>query len=149
MNQFMEHIKNTGGANCPCCGQFAKIYKRRLYASIAFGIVMLHRLSRHNFGSYHHIGKIMNGYGKTGGGDFAKAKYWGLIEHKENTDDEKRCSGMWRLTEKGRAFAECSLKVPAYCAVYNGEALGFEGEAINVRQALQSKFNYVELMQEK
>ena len=152
---FMKKIKNTGGLNCPCCGQFAKVYKRKLNSEMAFGLISLHGLAMQEAGKYErysryfHVAAIMDGYGsKLVGGDFAKAAYWGLIEPMANEDGAKRTSGMWRLTGKGVAFARGFCAMPSHVFVYDGEPQGFSIELVKIRQALHSRFDYAELMAE-
>ena len=175
---FMEKIKRTGGLDCPCCGQFAKIYKRKLNSEMAFGLIRLHYLAcckpidtakpasdsafgsvptagyhgkySANYSVYWHVSEIMRGYGsKMVGGDFAKAAHWGLIEPMANEDETKRTAGMWRLTGKGVAFARGFCAMPSHVFVYDGEPQGFSIELVKIRQALHSRFDYAELMADK
>ena len=89
----------------------------------------------------------MRGYGnKTGGGDFAKAAYWELIESTANEDDSKRTSGMWRLTGKGRMFVRGAITVQSHAFIYNGKTQGFSETRTGIRQALHQRFDYNELM---
>ena len=47
-------------------------------------------------------------------GDYAKLRYWDLIEPKPGTSDRGgRTNGFWRLTNKGRAFVNGEIAVPA------------------------------------
>ena len=147
----MKKVRKTGGTDCPCCGQFAKEYRRKLNSEIAYGLVRLHRLTMLSSETGFHVSAIMNGYGsKTGGGDFAKAALWGLIEPVSNTDETKRTSGMWRLTYTGVCFVRGEMQVPSHVFIYDGKVQGFDTEAnVSIRQALHSRFNYAELMADK
>lgn len=51
------------------------------------------------------------------GGDFAKLRYWGLIEEWPGH------RGWWRVTDYGRAFVAGRVHPPTYAAVRNGECL--------------------------
>jgi len=127
------------GVECPCCGQFAKEYKRKLNSAMALYLIRLYKLTE----GYHHISEID---GANRGGDFAKMKYYGFIEEEINEDTSKRTSGVWKITPEGRAFALNESTVTSHFRVYNGELLGFTGEQINIIEALGQHFNYEELM---
>ena len=151
--RFMRKVERSGGKHCPCCGQFAKIYKRGLGATQAFGLISLFNLSfdRHfnevNSLQFFHTSEIMANYGcRTQGGDFVKAAYWGLIEEMFNNDERKKNSGMWRLTNRGVAFVKGVIELPAFAFVYDGKVQGFTTETVNIRKALHKRFDYAELM---
>lgn len=148
---FMEKVKETGGTGCPICGQYAKIYRRRLNSTMARGLIALYKMEKPDaHQSFHHIGDIMGAIGaRTQGGDFAKAAYWELIESTANEDETKRTSGMWRLTPKGRMFVRGAITVPSHAFIYNGKTQGFSETRTGIRQALHSRFNYAELMADK
>lgn len=132
------------GTACPCCGQLVKLYKRNIYAVMAADLIRLYHLDQ---SKYHHIGKFSN-KNRSGGGDFAKLVYWGLVEEepKPADDKKKRTSGMWRITEAGKSFAERRLRVPKYAQVYNGKLLGLTGDRVMIDDALGDKFDYDKLM---
>ena len=145
---FRNVVVAKGGVNCPLCGQFAKVYKRKLNSSMAYGMIKLNRFSEQigNYDRFHHVGGIMQGFSKTQGGDFAKAAYFGLIEPMKNEDDSKRCSGMWRLTTKGISFVKGMTEVPSHVFVYNGKVEGVTVDLVGIKDALHKRFNYAELM---
>lgn len=148
--EFMKEVKRSGGKHCPCCEQFAKIYKRKLNSEIAYGLIQLHRMTvaaeEVSTDAYAHVSQIMKGYGLSGGGDFAKAEMWGLIYPMENRSTHKRTSGMWKITPKGSAFVVGVIKVPSHVIVYNKKKQGFSDDEITIREALHKRFNYIELM---
>lgn len=135
---FMHDIKETGGTNCPCCGQYAKVYKRKLNSAAAIGLIRLYKLGK----GYHHVSKL----GISGsGGSFALLRHWGLIEAKENEDDGKRCSGLWRITKSGIDFVTDMTFAHEYVILYNNNIIDYDGE-IGIKRALGNKFDYYELM---
>jgi len=145
---FMREVERTGGTHCPCCGQFAKIYRRRLNCQAAFGMVRLAAMgSAESFNTYQHVSKIMSGYGgRTGGGDFAKAALWNLIEQMPNDAPERHTSGKWRLTQEGILFATNQIRIREYVNIYNGEVLNYSGGYVGIKDALHAQFNYAELL---
>ncbi len=130
------------GVLCPCCGQMVKLYKRKMYATMIRDLIALYHL-RHDM--FHHVTDFCSK--KAGGGDFAKLRYWGLVE--ESTipgKPHKRKAGFWKITEIGIAFVEGRAFRPQYVLVYNQHARFYEGDNVNVEQALGEDFNYQELM---
>ena len=71
---------------------------------------------------------------------------WGLAISKDNEDETKKNSGFWKPTSRGIEFAKGKLTVPAVVVVFANMGQGFEGEQIDVRQALGESFDYGELM---
>ena len=127
------------GVECPCCGQLAKIYRRKLYSSMAYALIIIYNAKR----DWLHVPSLLNGKGSVArGGDFAKLVYWGLIE------PNPKEKGYYRITQKGINFAECRIAVPAAIFVFDGEPLSAdEEEMITINDALGERFSYEELME--
>ena len=139
------------GVKCPCCEQFAKVYKRKITSIMVRGLIVLYRYDIKNQNKFMHkdeIGKYLNDKVKFGGGDFAKLSYWGMIEGRDKEDGQKgKTSGYWRITSEGRDFIEGKSPVPKHKYVYDSKVLPREsGEYVTVREALSEKFDYAELM---
>jgi hypothetical protein len=138
------------GADCPCCGRFGKVYKRKIHSGMAAILVLMYRFQERGFT---HVLTLVSATSSPavaaaiGGGDYSKLRYWGFIEEGfELRDGKKHSNGMWRITGKGAQFVEGAITVPRYVWVYNGTALGFHGEPVSVYDALGDKFSYRELM---
>lgn len=133
------------GVDCPCCGQLVKRYSRSMHTMMAVALIALYRawIDDHE---YHHISEFAE---YRGIGDFAKLRYWGLIEEKEKGegDDHKRTSGYWKITEKGELFVKGKISVPRRVALFNQKFLGLEGDPMTIQEALGKKFNYQDLME--
>ena len=70
------------GAVCPCCGQFAKVYKRTITSSMAFALVLVYRYFRSNRGWIHvpsYLAELAKNGAAVRGGDWAKLRFWGLL----------------------------------------------------------------------
>jgi hypothetical protein len=83
-------------------------------------------------------------------GDWAKMKFWGLIEEKPDVraDGSPRV-GYWRMTQLGRQFVAREVKVPSHVYIYNGEPLQRSVEnQITIDDALTTEFSYAEIMGE-
>jgi hypothetical protein len=128
------------GARCPCCGQFARVYKRQINAAMARALITMYHHDRYEF---MHLPTV-TGYG----GDAAKLVYWGLIEEEATVRADGGRSGWWRLTSGGRAYVLGQIKVPQYAAVYDGRLLpdNPHGPERDIRDALGKRFDYRELM---
>ena len=147
------------GATCPCCQQYVKLYKRSFNYSMAVVLLLMERYYRRvgvNSEEWLHVPSYITeaisfhsrGSVAIRGGDWAKMKYWGLIEEKPETrDDGSPRAGFWRMTPLGRQVAAREAKVPSHVYVYNGEPMQkMVEEQISIDDALGTKFNYAELM---
>ena len=141
------HDNLVVGSRCPCCDQFAKIYKRKLPRAT---VLVMIRLWRRNEGRWYvFVPKMLDTMTGTAahGGDGTKGQLWGLMEQRVGVrDDSSTRVGWWRLTDLGREFVQGNVKVPKYAHVYNGYCLKTSGPDWSIRQALGTKFNYDELM---
>jgi hypothetical protein len=138
----------TSGCECRCCGQHIQLWPRRIYSVMAFQLCGLYRLNDGN-DNFHHIGDIPKPpKAKTGGGDFAKLRYWLLVEEMPpDPDGKSRSSGYWRITDHGKRFVEGTVKVPSVCNIYNKKSWSFgEGEMTNIKKALTEEYDYNQLI---
>lgn len=137
---WLELKKHAEGVHCPCCGQFAKVYWRTITSAMARALIILWRAG----GTDHWVhGPTLLGGARA---DEGKLRYWGLLqESKERRDDGGR-AGYWRVTEVGESFIRGKTVVPQYALVYDGACLDFAGAHIGIRDALGTRFNYEDLM---
>jgi len=132
------------GERCPCCTQFAKIYKRRIHATMARELILMHHAVPAD--EWFHLPTVLSRGAH--GGDITKLVYWELIEEDDQTrEDGSTRAGWWRVTQKGRWFANGDTTIPRYARIYDGRLLGFTGEQVTIRDALGTKFDYTLLMQ--
>jgi len=141
---WVEKMKKDG-CICPCCTQISKIYKRKLYSTMAFELIKIYKLTKgDDKDDFINIKEINN----RGGGDFAKLALWELVVEKPKDPEETvtRTSGLWKITEKGNLFVQGKLNVATHVFLYNAKVLGFSETNTTIKEALGKKFNYVELM---
>lgn len=150
--------KMDKGAECPCCHQYAKIYRRKLTSSMAYALILICRYYRNlreprGLDEWLHVPEWLSKTSKFGatvrGGDWAKLVYWDLIEaqHGEERDDGSSRVGYYRLTEKGLRFVKGECRVPRVALVYNQRLLRMDDDkTLDIREALTEKFDYGELM---
>lgn len=146
------------GAECPCCHQFVKLYKRPFNKSMAYVLLLIACYYRGDavdewlhVPSY--IAEMVADKPRRAAavrGDWAKLKFWGLIEEKpEVRDDGSPRVGYWKLTQLGRQFVAREVKVPSHVFIYNGTPLRrIVDEMITIDEALGKEFNYDEIMGE-
>jgi hypothetical protein len=131
------------GVRCPCCGQLAKLYRRKLTSAMVKSLVAMYRRAGVEFV---HVPTIDTGDPTRRGGDAAKLRFWNLIEEMPEARPDGGRAGWWRVTRSGVAFLTGGLTVPKYVLIYDNEFFGYSGEAISVREACGNHFNFDELM---
>jgi len=132
------------GKCCPCCGQFVKVYPRKLNANMVAFLISLFREHRRTKDWVHHSKCFHVGR------DYPYSATWGLATTKPNEDDSsKRESGLWQTTKKGRFFLQKRVLVPSHVFMYNNSIVGWSAKRVGVIEALGKKFNYQELMNGK
>lgn len=150
------------GAKCPCCGKFAKLYKRKLNSSMAYALILLSRpLEKYEEfrppvgRPYRHVPSYLMRCDLSPEvkaairGDWAKLKHWGFIESWENPREDKSArAGWWRITPEGLAFANGTTNAPKYVYIYNKKIVTRVGDMaqVSIADALGDRFSYAELM---
>lgn len=142
----MENVDGPG-AVCPCCGQLARMYRRRLSGSISAAACLIYReMFEHPENAWVHAPTLFR-HTKTavkGGGDYAKGVYWGILEERE--DQPGQSLGWYRLTEVGTQYVLQQLALPEYLLVYQGKVQGAEGRHITVLESLANEYDYEQLL---
>ena len=142
------------GSDCPCCGQYARMYRRALYDKMAAWLIWCVQAHDPEQTPWLHVNEGPVLQNRKGGGDFAKLAHWGLIEERPRDDDvdHKRSSGYWRPTERGIQFANGLITVPSHVFLYDNRVQcqvgveGFSPETTTIFAALGKRFDYAELM---
>ena len=124
----LERRKQRGeDSGCPCCGQFVRVYPRRITGRMVRDLCNIYKL-----------GAAKSTELNAAGGDHAKLRYWGLVTQGEDM--------LWRITQKGIAFLFERTKVPEICFVYDGVVQGYGEKLCGVRDRVGKKFDYDSLM---
>lgn len=146
--------RRDDGVRCPCCEQFAKVYRRHINDAMARALIEMFKV----LGTSEEFMHMTSFAGANAeqlrlwrGGDYAKLRYWGLIEekpldHAESAD--KRSSGFWRMTPRGVNFVLRRITVPKYVYLYDGLEVKVDGPNpdVDILDCLKKKFNYADLM---
>lgn len=133
------------GERCPCCGQRAQMYRRKITASMVSTMAAVYREQTRQ--------------AKAGQGDpwvylpdipqhsrdFATLQYFGLVAQRPVRREDGGKAGWWRLTPNGEDFLLGQLTASKYALVFDGRQFGFEGNQITVHD-IAPEFRYDELM---
>jgi hypothetical protein len=139
------------GSLCPCCGQWAKRYRRALNSTMVRSLLWLVQASRRDV--------ELGGSGwidvpadapkwVTKTNQHATLRWWGLAERLPSDVPAKKHSGVWRPTRLGRRFVDGEALVPSHLLHYNNEVVGDpSAKSIGVMEALDGGgFDYEETM---
>lgn len=145
-----EHMDD--GAECPCCGQLAKVYKRKLNSAMAFVLLLLHRRKADE--EWVHVPSYINAQvldptvSAAVRGDWAKLVHWGFLEAMDGlrADGSKRI-GYYKITRNGRLFVTGQIKAPKHVWFYNGGPTeDVDTEMVSIVSVLGDRFDYAQLM---
>lgn len=130
------------GISCPCCGQFVKQYRRKLNAGMAYTLIKASKLTG-DLEGWVHVNQM-----RATTNDYPYLRYWGLLEEKTKNSEvtDKKNSGYWRVTLKGRLFINGDITVDSHIKIYNSQFYGFDGEQVTIKNCLGNKFDHKELM---
>lgn len=128
------------GERCPCCEQYAKVYRRQINTGMARSLIAMYLHGPQ--GQWVHVPTQVGARSREEG----KLRYWGLVEEQHDQRGDGGRAGYWRLTDNGRRWVTGQTTVPKFVAVYNNKVLQSYGTPISITDALGTKFNYTELM---
>ncbi len=143
-----EHLKK--GTSCRVCNQHVQMYRYKINGKAAKCLISLFWLDVQSPSKiWFHVESDIGVAGTSG--HWAKLRHWELIEEmpKDQNDKEKKTSGYWKITPKGRDFVRGTIKLPIYVKLYNHSSYGYDtagGKLSSIQEALGNKFNYHELM---
>jgi hypothetical protein len=138
--QWLANRVNSG-ARCPCCGQYAKVYRRQINSGMARSLIAMYLHGPQ--GQWVHLPTQVGARSREEG----KLRYWGLVEEQVDVQrSDGGRAGYWRLTNAGRTWVTGQSTVPKFVYVYNNIVLRLEGPQVSITDALGSRFNYSELM---
>lgn len=142
--KLMESLDD--GARCPCCGKFARRYRRKFNSTMAKSLIWLVATSRNSDGDWVDVPKAAP-RAIVRSNQLPTVRWWGMAERPDNEDNpDLKHSGLWRPTEKGIAFVRLEIKVPSTAVTYDGAVEALNGDPINLLDALGEKFSYADIM---
>jgi hypothetical protein len=139
---FQFAIQEKGG-NCPCCYRWGKINGYQITSTQARGMIWM--LQNFPEGDWVDLGKAPPWILRSK--SMSTLQHWGLLESKtKGMDEDKRGSGLWRLTPQGYGFIYRQILMPKFAFVFNNKLIKYSKEQVDVIQVLGKKFSYEELM---
>lgn len=123
------------GAPCPCCGQNAQVYHRRINKGMLSTLTNIYRSG----GSTRWVDvTTLDARNR----EHNKLAYWGLVEaHPEHR-------GWWKVTKQGEQFLHGQARVPECVNVYNNRVLGFSQPMVSASDIVEG-FDLTELMSQR
>ena len=148
LETLREHwrLKIEGkGGYCPVCDRWGKIYPRSLNSAMSRGLLWLAQ-QQHRGDGWIEVAEVAPRW-LLRTPQFASLKYWGLVATMPVDKGSKvKSSGLWQVTDKGRAFASQQLTVHKYVHLYNDTPLGFDGDQVYITDCLGDKYDYQQVM---
>jgi len=153
----MQRLARGTGVYCPCCSQLVKLYSREITSSMAYVAILLHRhFSDAHADAWLHVPEYLSNMSTVGaavrGGDWAKLRYWGIIEEKppekllsKRADGSTRV-GRYRMTPRGHSFCKGEIELPKSILIYNDKPLEFSKDKASIQDCLGKSFDYEALM---
>lgn len=139
--------KRFEGMRCRCCDQYYKVYKITITDSMARSFIALYQAFRRNGNQWIHCHQYLKSLGIDRSNTMAQLRRFGVIEKKTGPkEDGNPNNGQYRMTEQGFAWGDGETMIPKYVIVCNNETLGHEGPNISVQDALDTPFNYREMV---
>ena len=140
--EFKTAIQGDGG-KCPCCRRWGKINGYQINSTQVRGMIWM--LKNFRKSEWVDLGKAPKWVLRSK--SMATLHHWGLLEAKPKADDEdKRASGLWRLTPRGHDFIRRRTTMPKYAFVFDNRLIKVSKEQVDVVQTLGKKFSYEESM---
>ena len=138
--QLFESLSD--GKDCPCCGQYAKSYRRGVSGSQVKALMYLFQCGR----GWHHHREFADG-----SGEHAKLRFWGLVEKQTEPDEaeeeDKTSTGYWRITKLGKRFVNGEVDIPKYVYIYNNQLMHKDNFVkVSVHDCIKNKFKFSEIM---
>lgn len=149
---FLDDLIARGDMECPCCKRKARVSPLKVHSTLAEMLCKLYRASIRINGvadSYVHLTQFPASK-TTSGRDFSIVHHWGIAEPmKASPDENKRSSGMWRLTQKGVEFVNGRLAIPRNAFVFDNRVVDYSQENVTIHTALGDDFDWFELIGRK
>lgn len=137
------------GAECPCCTQLVKLYKRKLNSNMGAAMIALYQADLVHPKHWIHLKNYLL-QRKRYFSDAPALRHWQLIEEKPpDLDDGKPRAGYYRITDLGRQFVMGQVSVIKHTYQYNKRLLRRDlpdNSTTTIQQSLGDKFDYAELM---
>jgi len=146
-NGFWPRVWNNTDSKfkCPCCGKKAVMWRYSIFSVMAAELHFAYRDHGRGF-----FNTKRTAEGKNSTQQFTNLRYWGLIEERQMTAEEKkdgtkRTTGDWRITDKGIAFINNEIELPHHVFVWQAQIVKFSDDLRNFKACLGKTFKVNEL----
>jgi hypothetical protein len=131
------------GVHCETCGQYCKVYPRRVHKAMAVALIRLYRAGGT---TAQYKPTVVAGLGSAARDECVLKHYGLLVQAAPPPEAKGRKDSWWRVTEKGADFIERRIRVPKYALLFNDICLDFSSESISIDEALGNPFDLAELL---
>jgi hypothetical protein len=132
------------GYRCPCCNSFIKSYRRKLNCNMALCLVAL---VKHKINGFVKVEEFLLNHGYQRCGDFSYLVHWKFLEKmKVKREDGSNRNGFYKITSLGIMFVEGKITAKEKIIIRQNKFEGYDGGEVTIKQALETKFNYEQLM---
>ena len=156
IEQAKEYLRTQldKGAECPCCTQYVKMYRRRFNAGMSYGLISIYKIYKEkdiSFSEYIHVPREFTKRKiNPANTEYSKLQYWGLLEQLPNENDPtKKTTGMWKITRRGIHVVLGNLRVEEAVFVFKTKVISKSEEMVHISETLGKKFDYSELMNKR
>lgn len=142
--------RSIAGCDCPTCGTFLKVYQRHITGAMVYALMLM---DSEPTGQWIYVPKLLSRKAGTTvaarGGDYAKLRYWSLIEPRPGKrDDGSVRQGWWRVTAAGHLFVQDAVRVPRWAIEFREAVLSLEGARVGIRDCIGAAFDYQAILAE-
>lgn len=137
--QWTKDQAESGGGECPCCGQRSQVYKRSINSGMARSLVIMYGKAGKN---WINVPSAVGGKSREEG----KLRYWGLVTESNNHRADGGHAGWWRVTDKGENFILDGLNVPKYALIYDGTLVRLDGDPVDIKYCIRNRFDLSQLL---
>jgi len=141
-------IDGVIGTHCRCCTKSVNVYHRKFNSGMALTMIYTYPWFRSHPQEWLGVLKFCATRHNYVAGEIGKLLWWGLMEKNKCAKPQQgaRVAGLYRMTEKGFAFVQGRKRIQSHVWEYLSEVQSFDGDTICIRDALNRKFDYRELM---
>lgn len=130
------------GSSCPCCGQYFRIYRRKLNSPLAASLIWLVDQWRLFNGQYIHVDGTAPKF-VLRSRELGKLAHWNLVEKKNNPKKQRNKRGLWKPTEDGVKFVDGDITVPSHVYLYDNQVQRFSDVYVTIQQALGDRYGFM------
>jgi len=135
----VDCLEMGDGCDCPLCGRVVKAYHRKLAPVIVARLIVLvgRYLESKDWGPVPDIPAGRNP-------QFMNLEYWDFITVAEDAEGET----VVKPTREGYDFIRGKATAPSHIFFFNNKRIGISENQVSVEEALEGKYDYLELMQD-